>query len=67
MVREPSESMCKLIRLEIFRPSAMQGGDITDLTIASYNVLLSTKHSHIFQFALPFELPHAAATTSKNS
>jgi hypothetical protein len=69
MAREPSESMCKLARLELFRPSAVEGGDITILTLPLfiYNLLLNTKHSDIFPISLPYALPLAVASSSKNT
>jgi hypothetical protein len=69
MAREPSENMCKLARLELFRPSAIEGGDITILRIHLfiYNLLLNNKHSDIFPITLPSALPSALASTSKNT
>jgi hypothetical protein len=37
MTRRPSENMCKKARRRLFKPSAVEGGDKTILTIPLFN------------------------------
>jgi hypothetical protein len=62
-------SRCKEARPDLFKSSALEGGDITILPISLfiYNIMLEIDNQTASQSPFQSSLPPAVATTSKNT